>query len=546
MALAPEHPLVAQVTTPEQKAAVDKYVAEALHKTAIDRQSMERSGVFTGAYATNTLSGERVPIWVADYVLITYGTGAIMAVPAHDERDFDFAKRYDLPIKVVVAPDGWDGEALETAYTEAGTIVNSGEFDGLASDDAKTKIIEKLEREGTGERRVTYRLRDWLISRQRYWGAPIPIVYCEKCGTQAVPEDQLPVVLPFVEEFRPTGTDESPLAHVESFINTTCPECGGAARRETDVSDTFLDSAWYFLRYPSTKFDDVPFDQTLTKKWLPVHSYIGGKEHSVLHLLYSRFITMALHDMGHIDFEEPFTKFRAHGLLILRGSKISKSRGNVINPDDYVESHGADTLRTYLMFSGRYDEGGDFSDKGIGGVHRFLNRVWDIVQRYRQQDGDAPFPADAQQQLHRTIERVTRDIANLDYNTAIAFLMEYTNFLQGREAFHRDEIRTLLLLLAPLAPYVTEELWEQIGEAYSVHQQDWPVANAELAKEREVAVAVQVNGKTRDVLQLAAGVDEASALEQARASDKVVRHIDGKSVVRTIYVPDRLINFVVK
>jgi leucyl-tRNA synthetase len=469
-----------------------------------------------------------------------------MAVPAHDERDFDFATRYRLPIKVVVAPDGWSGGALDEAYTEAGTIVNSGEFDGLASDDAKQKIIEKVEQAGSGERRVTYRLRDWLISRQRYWGAPIPIVYCDTHGAQAVPEDQLPVVLPFVEEFRPTGTDESPLAQVESFAQTTCPECGGPARRETDVSDTFLDSSWYFLRYPSTEFDSIPFDATLTKKWLPVHSYIGGKEHSVLHLLYSRFITMALHDLGHIQFEEPFSKFRAHGLLILRGSKISKSRGNVVNPDDYVASHGADTLRTYLMFSGRYDEGGDFSDKGIGGVFRFLNRVWDAVQRYKAQGADSEMSAEAQQRVHRTIERVTRDVGNLEYNTAIAFLMEYMNSLQERPALHRDEVRTLLLLLAPFAPYVTEELWEQLGEPYSIHQQAWPVANAELAREREVAVAVQINGKTRDVLQLAVGLSETEAIERARGSEKVQRHIDGATVVRTIYVPDRLINFVVK
>lgn len=546
MALAPEHPLVQQITTPGQRAAVDKCVADALHKSAIDRQSMERSGVFTGAYATNPLNGEHVPIWVADYVLITYGTGAIMAVPAHDERDFDFAQRYDLPIKIVVAPDAWSGSELGEAYTEPGTLVNSGEFNGMPSNEAKQAIIEKLEHDATGSRRVTYRLRDWLISRQRYWGTPIPIVYCDTCGTLTVPEDQLPVVLPYVEEFRPTGTDESPLAQVESFVKTACPNCGGPARRETDVSDTFLDSAWYFLRYPSTKYDDRPFDNDLTSKWLPVHSYIGGKEHSVLHLLYSRFITMALHDMGHIGFEEPFSKFRAHGLLVLHGSKISKSRGNVVNPDEYVASHGADTLRMYLMFSGRYEEGGDFSDKGIGGISRFINRVWDAVQRYRTQSGAGDFPAEAQQQLHRTIERVTRDLGNLEYNTAIAFLMEYMNFLQQRPSLHRDEVRTLLLMLAPLAPYVTEELWEQLGELYSIHQQAWPVADAELAKEREVAVAVQINGKTRDVIQLPAGSDESAAVQRARSSDRVARHLDGKSIARTIYVPDRLINFVVQ
>jgi leucyl-tRNA synthetase len=544
MALAPEHPLVRQITTDAQRDAVEQYIEAASRKTAVDRQAMERSGVFTGAYAVNTLSGERVPVFVADYVLMTYGTGAIMAVPAHDERDFEFAKRYGLPIKVVVAPPGRPGGELSEAYTEAGTLVNSGEFDGMESGAANEAIVAKLEREGTGQRRVTYRLRDWLISRQRYWGTPIPIVHCAKCGTVAVPEERLPVELPYVEEFRPTGTDQSPLALVDSFVRTTCPQCGGEARRETDVCDTFLDSAWYYLRYPSIGIDDRPFDAELTKKWLPVHMYIGGKEHSVLHLLYSRFIAMALHDMGHVEFEEPFHKFRAHGTLILRGSKISKSRGNIVNPDEYYDSHGADTLRAYLMFSGRYDEGGDFTDEGIGGVYRFMHRVWELVQRYRSQEGEGELAAEAQRLMHRTIRNVTRDIGQLQYNTAIAFLMEYLNALQQRPALAGGEIRTLLLLLAPVAPYMTEELWEQIGGAYSIHQQAWPEADEELAKEQEVSVAVQINGKTRDVIQLPAGTDEAAAVEQARRSAKVLRHLDGKAIARTIYVRDRLINFV--
>jgi len=545
MALAPEHPLVKQITTAGQRAAVELYIQEASHKTAVDRQAMERSGVFTGAYALNTLSGERLPVFVADYVLMTYGTGAIMAVPAHDERDFDFAKRYGLPIKVVVAPAGWSGAELSEAYTEAGALVNSGEFNGMESAAASDAIVARLERDGAGRRRVTYRLRDWLISRQRYWGTPIPIVHCPKCGAVAVPEHQLPVELPYVEEFRPTGTEQSPLASVDSFARTTCPQCGGEARRETDVCDTFLDSSWYYLRYPSTDIDDRPFDAALTKKWLPVHTYIGGREHSVLHLLYSRFVSMALHDMGHVEFEEPFAKFRAHGTLILRGAKISKSRGNIVNPDDFYESHGADTLRAYLMFSGRYEEGGDFSDQSIEGVYRFLHRVWELTQRYRAQDGEAGFPIDAQRLMHRTMRNVTRDIGQLQYNTAIAFLMEYSNALQQRPALAGDEIRTLLLLLAPIAPYVTEELWEQTGGAYSVHQQAWPEADEELAKEQQASVAVQINGKTRDVIQLPAGTEEAAAVEQARASVKVQRHLDGKAIARTIYVKDRLINFVV-
>ncbi|MEX2160131.1 MAG: leucine--tRNA ligase [Dehalococcoidia bacterium] len=543
MALAPEHPLVREVTTDAQRDAVARYVEEASHKTAVDRQAMERSGVFTGAYATNPLNGERVPIWVADYVLITYGTGAIMAVPAHDERDFDFARKYGLPIKLVVAPDGRAGGELSEAYTGEGTLVSSGEFDGMTSAAASDAIVEKLEREGSGGRKVTYRLRDWLISRQRYWGTPIPIVLCETCGPQAVPEDQLPVELPYVEEFRPTGTDQSPLATYEPFVKTTCPKCGEPARRETDVCDTFLDSSWYFLRYPSTDIDDRPFDDARVKKWLPVDTYIGGKEHSVLHLLYSRFVTMALHDMGYVDFEEPYEKFRAHGVLVLEGAKISKSRGNIVNPDDYYESHGADTLRTYLMFSGRYEEGGDFSDKNIEGAARFIQRVWDLVQRHRERPaGD--LPVDAERSMHRTIKKVGEDIPELKYNTAIAALMEWTNHLQKRPSLDEQEVRTLLQLVAPFAPYITEELWEQTGGSGSVHASRWPAYDPELAKLEQVPVAVQINGKVRDVIELDAGTGEPAAVAAARASEKVTRHLDGKPIARTIYVQDRLINFV--
>jgi len=545
MVLAPEHPLVSKITTGEQRAAVQQYAAEAMRKTAVDRQAMQRTGVFTGAYAVNPLNGERVPIWVGDYVLRTVGTGAIMAVPAHDARDFDFAHRFGLPVKVVVAPPGWSGGPLSEASTEPGVLVNSGEFDGMESGAAFEAIIGRLEREGNGRRRVTYRLRDWLISRQRYWGTPIPIVYCDKCGTLPVPDEQLPVELPYVEEFRPTGTDRSPLAAVESFVKTTCPTCAGEARRETDVCDTFLDSSWYYLRYPSTEYDDRAFDPELTKKWLPVHMYIGGKEHSVLHLLYSRFITMALHDMGYLGFKEPFLKFRPNGLLILSGAKISKSRGNVVTPDEYFESHGADTLRTYLMFTGPFDQGGDFTDQGIGGAYRFLNRVWDRVQRYRRQESaDGEFPLEAQQAMHRTIQKVTNDIGELRYNTAVAALMEYSNGLQRRPALHGDEVRTLLLLLAPFAPYVTEELWEQLGGPYSVHQQAWPQADEALAQPREVAVAVQIDGRTRDVIQVEAGSVEDAVVERARQSPRVQRHLDGKVIVKTIYVADRLLNFV--
>jgi leucyl-tRNA synthetase len=363
----------------------------------------------------------------------------------------------------------------------------------------------------------------------------------------AVPEEQLPVVLPYVENFHPTGTGESPLASDESFARTTCPKCGRDARRETDVSDTFLDSSWYFLRYPSVGFDNKPFDEALTKKWLPVDAYLGGKEHAVLHLLYSRFITMALHDMGFIEFEEPYQKFRAHGLLILRGAKMSKSKGNVVTPDEYYDSHGADTLRTYLMFTGPYEEGGDFTDRGIEGAYRFLNKVWELVQRYHGQEvRDGEPSGEALQTMHRTIKKLSDDIPNLKFNTAIAALMEWVNDLQQRSSLASEELRTLLQLLAPIAPYVSEELWEQIGEPYSVHQTSWPEVDEALAKAREMNVAVQIDGKTREVIKLAAGADEASAVAQAKASEKVSRHLDGRQIARTIYLPDRLVNFVTK
>ena len=549
MVLAPEHPLVQQITSEEQRPAIEQYVAEAMKKTAIERQSMERSGVFTGAYATNPLNQQRVPIWVGDYVLSTVGTGAIMAVPAHDTRDFAFAQRFELPITVVVAPPDWDGGELAEAYTEPGTLANSGEFDGMESAAASQAIIEKLESAGIGKRQMQYRLRNWLISRQRYWGTPIPIIHCDECGPVAVPEDDLPVVLPYVEEFRPTGTAQSPLASVPEFVEVACPACGKDARRETDVCDNFLDSSWYFLRYPSTGNDDRPFDQELTKRWLPVHNYIGGKEHAVLHLLYTRFITMALHDMGFIEFEEPFRRFRAHGVLILEGAKMSKSRGNIVNPDEFFKSHGADTLRTYLMFASRFEEGGDFSSQGIEGVSRFLHRVWELYERYVQHDGaDAgfppAFPIEAQQAMHRTIKKVAGDIESLKYNTAIAAMMEYSHELQKRPSLSEGEATTFLQLLAPFAPFITEELWERLGNDYSIHTSAWPLADEALAKLQEVSVAVQIDGRTRDVIEIEAGSDEEAAVAAAKQSARVQRHLDGLAVVRTIYVPDRMVNFV--
>jgi leucyl-tRNA synthetase len=392
---------------------------------------------------------------------------------------------------------------------------------------------------------VRYRLRDWLISRQRYWGPPIPIVYCDVCGTVPVPEDQLPVELPELEDWKPSGAGSSPLAAIPSFVNTFCPACGAAARRETDVSDNFLDSAWYFLRYPSTQFDDRPFDAALTAKWLPADMYIGGREHSVLHLMYTRFITMALHDLGFLPFDEPFKRFRAHGIITKDGAKISKSRGNVINPDQYIETWGADTVRTYLMFMGPYTQGGDFSDRGISGVRRFLNRVWNLAAKHAAGLNSGAAPAIYRRRLHQAFQRVTQDIKDMGYNTAIAALMEYASAIQRRDELYAEEVEGLLLMLAPFAPHMAEELWARIGRPYSIHQQAWPVADAALLALDMQTVAVQINGRTRASIELAAGAAQNDALEAACGVEAIQRHLNGGVIRRVVYVPGRIINLLV-
>jgi leucyl-tRNA synthetase len=398
---------------------------------------------------------------------------------------------------------------------------------------------------GPDDETVHYHLRDWLISRQRYWGPPIPIIYCDTCGTLPAPEDQLPVLLPDVEDWKPTGTGSSPLAAIPSFVNTTCPTCGGAARRETDVSDNFLDNAWYFLRYPSTQFDDRPFDAELTAKWLPVDMYIGGREHSVLHLMYTRFITMALHDLGYLPFDEPFKRFRAHGIITKDGAKISKSRGNIINPDQYIATWGADTVRTYLMFMGPYTQGGDFSDRGISGVRRFLNRVWNLVVKHAGRLNSGTAPAAYRRQLHQTIKSATEDIRELGYNTAIASLMVYASSIQQRDKLYAEEVEGLLLLLAPFAPHITEELWERIGRPYSIHQQTWPVADPTLLVREMETIAIQINGRTRGTVELPTGAAQTAAVEAARQVESVQRHLNGSLIQRVVYVPGRIINLVI-
>jgi leucyl-tRNA synthetase len=549
MVLAPEHPLVAELTTTEQREAVEAYVQATLHASDLERQSTERekTGVFTGSYCVNHLTGERVPIWIAGYVLATYGTGAVMAVPAHDQRDFEFAQLFGLPVSVVVAPPGWDGEPLAEAYTEAGELVHSGQFDGLLSEQAH------LQAQGWGGPMVQYRLRDWLISRQRYWGAPIPIVYCDDCGIVPVPEDQLPVELPYDVEFLPTG--QSPLALSEEFVQTSCPDCGKPARRETDTMDTFMCSSWYFMRYADPHNAAAAISPEAAAAWLPVDQYTGGSEHATMHLLYARFFYKAARDAGIVPGDDPFTRYFAQGQILgPDGRRMSKSRGNVVPPDDQVERWGADAFRAYLVFLGPWDQGGPYDVDGIVGVARWLRRVWSLVvdPAERASIADEASAHAPLQEAHRTLERVTGDLDRFQMNTAVAALMELTNVL----ARLRDDgpvdgeswdeaLRLLTFMLAPLCPHIAEELWERLGQPYSVHEQRWPAVDASLAARETVELVVQVNGKLRDRLQVSPTAEEAEVRALVDASERVAALLDGREPKRVIYVPGRLINLVV-
>jgi leucyl-tRNA synthetase len=551
MVLAPEHPLVDAITTSGQRDEVESYRTQAAAMDLVSRQKTEKekTGVFTGAYCLNPATGVAIPVWIADYVLMEYGTGAIMAVPGHDERDFEFASALGLPIVRVVAGPG-DGP--DTPLTEAyvsnqdGRLVNSDRFDGLPYADGKQQITEWFHERGLGEARINYRLHDWCISRQRYWGPPIPIIHCNACGAVPVPDEDLPVLLPRVEHFEPDDSGISPLARAEAWYQVSCPECGGQARRETDVSDTFLDSGWYFLRYPSTDRNDVALDPEITRTWLPVHSYIGGNEHAVLHLLYSRFLTMALHDIGHLDFEEPYRKFRAHGLIIREGAKMSKNKGNVIVPDPIIERWGADTFRVYLMFLGPYEEGGDYRDEGIQGPAGFLHRLWDTVLQAAEEEPRPPDP-EVERKLHKTIRQVTEQIPQLSYNTAIAALMEYLNAVRaGGRSPARDEVDAMVPMIAPFAPHIAEELWARLGHTGSVFDgANWPAFDPEKARDASLELAVQVNGKVRGRVFIEPGAPEDAVVALARDEENVARHLEGMTLRRVIYVQDRLLNFVV-
>ncbi|MCL6454842.1 MAG: leucine--tRNA ligase [Alicyclobacillus sp.] len=587
MVLAPEHPLVDQITTEAQRDAVDAYVKETLKKSAVARQVVDKTktGVFTGAYAEHPLTGQQIPIWIADYVLMEYGTGAIMAVPAHDERDFEFAQAFGLPIVQVVAPEtngagdsgqgresgsgGFDGSvdasgwttavesgsaeaaagtaaAVTGLYTGPGRLINSGPYDGLTVEEGKRAIVAALAERGIGEETVTYRMRDWVFARQRYWGEPIPIIYCDQCGTVPVPVEDLPVRLPDVERYEPTGTGESPLAAIDSFVHTTCPKCGGPARRETDTMPQWAGSSWYFLRYPDPHNDREPFSREAANEWLPVDMYIGGVEHAVLHLLYARFFTKVIHDLGMIDFDEPFQHLFNQGMMTLNGAKMSKSKGNVVNPDDIIATAGTDALRMYELFVGPPEEDAEWNDNGLEGVSRFLGRL------YRFFDQHVEHPAPSRPELvklrHRFVAQLTERMESFRLNTAVSAFMEYLNALQGvaGNGIDRESLETLAVTLAPFAPHLGEELWERLGHTESVFTAEWPSYDEQWLRDDEVEVAVQVNGRIRARLTISADATQESAIAAAKSNPDVAPWLEGKTVVKEIFVPGRLVNLVVR
>ncbi|MFN2463291.1 MAG: leucine--tRNA ligase [Candidatus Dormibacteria bacterium] len=556
MVAAPEHHLVSRLTTEDRREEVEAYVEQARNASEIDRQSTERekTGVFTGSYAVNPMNGERVPVWVADYVLVTYGTGAIMAVPAHDERDFAFAHTYGLEIREVISASGEPGGEMEAAYAGEGTLVNSGRFNGLvARSQGIQEIVDYVKANGWGEATVIYRLRDWLLSRQRYWGAPIPIIYCPDHGAVPVPEEDLPVVLPGGADFRPTG--DSPLAAVREFVEAACPTCGKPSRRETDTMDTFVDSSWYFLRYCSPADDTQAFDPELVRRWMPVDQYMGGVEHAILHLLYSRFFVKALRDCGLLGFDEPFKRLRNQGMITHAGGKMSKSRGNVMAPDEMVASHGADAVRLYMLFIAPWSDGGGWNEDGVEGTRRFLSGVHFLAtQAYpgeAARDGDSAEERAIVRLTHQTIRSVTDDIEHFKFNTYISSLMKLRNSLQEASrtgvvgsAAYRHAVDTLVVLLAPAAPHLAEELWAATGHAYSVHQQHWPVYDEGLVRDEEFELVVQVNGKVRDRFTLPIGIDEDHVRHEVLARSRIVEILDGRSPKKIIYVPGKLLSIV--
>jgi leucyl-tRNA synthetase len=556
MVLAPEHPLVAKITTNEQKDSIDAYVTEVGRKNEIERQEQaakQKTGVFTGAYAINPATNQQIPIWIADYVLMGYGTGAIMAVPAHDERDNEFAKKFDLPIIEVVAPD----ESVDGCYSGEGTMINSGQYDGMTSAEARDKIVADLQKQGKGSEQVNYKIRDWLISRQRYWGAPIPVIHCPVDGTVPVPKDQLPLELPILEHFQPSGDGKSPLANATDWVNTTCPTCGGPAMRETDTMDGFACSSWYFLRFADPHNAKEAFAKDKADYWLPVDMYVGGAEHAVMHLLYARMWTKVMADAGLINFNEPFKALRNQGMLLAAdGEKISKSKGNSISPEEIIDQgYGADALRMIVLFLAPFDMSTPWSNEGLAGVFRFLQRVWTISQRYLESDNQ-DHNTQAQSALmtatHTAIKKVSKDVEVMGYNTSIAALMQFTNelyIIEKQYGFDAKDawqfaLTTLAQLLAPFAPHITEELWADLGNQGSVHVSSWPIHDDSYLVQHVLKIAVQVNGKLRGEIEVPHDATQEVIEAEARAQQNVASYITG-DVRKVIYVPNKLLNFVV-
>lgn len=554
--LAPEHPLVDRITTPEQRQTVEDYRLAVSKTSEIDRLSTvkEKTGVWTGAYCINPINGKKVQVWIGDYVLYSYGTGAVMGVPSHDARDFDFAKKYGLEInRVIRAKDDKTDDSLP--FTEYGIMCNSGEFDGMTSEEGKKAIIDLLESKGQGKHVVNYRLRDWLISRQRYWGAPIPVIHCPHCGIVPVPEDQLPVELPYDVNFTPDGT--SPLLKHEGFMNCKCPKCGGDAKRDPDTLDTFVCSSWYYLRYPDNKNVSEPFSREIADRMLPVDKYVGGAEHACMHLLYARFITKALRDMGYLDFDEPFRSLTHQGMILgPDGQKMSKSKGNVISPDPYIEKYGSDVLRTYIGFGYRYTEGGPWSDDGIRAIAKWLERVEKTVVKAASADvsGERPF-GKAEKELnyvrHNTIKEVTADYDTFDFNTAVARMMELLNALNKYEndgvsnaAFYKECVTDLVKLLAPLAPHMCEEFWEMLGYEYSVFNHGWCEFDEKALVKSEIELAVQINSKIRHRITVSADMNVKDIEELVRKDETVLGLLEGKPIKKVIVIPSRLVNII--
>ncbi len=557
MVLAPEHPLVEElVRGTERETEVREFVRRVRRQSVTVRSSeeAEKEGVFLGAYCINPLNGERIPVWTANFVLMEYGTGAIMAVPAHDQRDFEFAKKYGLPIKVVIRPEDRElqTEDLSEAYTGDGIMVNSGAFDGMSNREAMKRISDLVEDKGIGRRTVNYRLRDWGISRQRYWGAPIPIIYCPSCGPVPVPEDELPVELPLEVEI--TGKGGSPLAQVEAFVSARCPRCGGPGRRETDTMDTFVESSWYFLRYCSPQSEEGPFDERI-RYWMPVDQYIGGVEHAVLHLLYARFFTKVLRDLGYLEFDEPFSRLLTQGMVIKDGAKMSKSKGNVVDPDDMIARYGADTTRLFILFAAPPEKDLDWKEEGVEGCFRFLNRLWrlfyEVEPKLKGGKGGGAEDEEFRRRIHMARKKVTEDIERFHFNTAIAHLMEWVNYLYEvldssiAPSLWREALETLCLLLHPFVPHITEELWvEVLGKEPPLLDCQWPSYDPELVKAPEILIVVQVNGKVRDKITVPQGTPEERIKELALETPGARRHTQGKRIRRIIYVPGKLVNIV--